>query len=91
MESVNVYSNNFIAFSTDSEFMLKFRHSAPVIGEDNKVENVIINETNITVSPIQLKRMIAAMKDQLDRFEKAYGEIKTEIKVTEFIANAEKK
>lgn len=79
-----VFSNNFIAFGSDSDFTIKFRYSVPTIDSENKVGVFIANETNITVTPILFKRMIIAMQDQLQRFEKSYGEIKADTKPIQF-------
>jgi hypothetical protein len=83
------FSNNVIAFGSDNDFTIKFRHVMPNLNSENKVENVLVNEINVSISPFLFKRLIAAMQDQLLQFETRNGEVKTDGKITKFPPKSE--
>ena len=61
-----VYANQMVVSHTREEFVLDFVNLFPPEG--------VVN-ARVIVSPGHLKRMIGALKDNLDRYEKAHGEV----------------
>ena len=63
-----VYSNNLVVGHTREEFILDFMMIAPPTGAIN---------ARVVVNPGHLKRIIAILKDNLQKYEAKYGEIKS--------------
>ena len=75
--SNGAYSNLAMISHTDSEFILDFIFVQPQYGKA-KVRSRVIT------SPAHAKRMLAALKDNIAKFEAQFGEIKdTAVRVQE--------
>lgn len=62
-----VYSNSMLVTHTREEFVIDFLNTFPPEG---------IVTSRIITSPGHLKRIIRALADNVNKYEKAYGEIK---------------
>jgi hypothetical protein len=63
-----VYANSLMVMHTEREFVLDFLSMFPPQGSVN---------ARVVVRPESLKRMIRALKDNVDRYEARFGEIPT--------------
>jgi hypothetical protein len=63
-----VYSNNMIVAHTREEFIMDFLVVAPPTGAVT---------ARIIVSPGHIKRIVAALQENITRYEKQFGEIVT--------------
>ena len=61
-----VYSNSMLVMHTQNEFILDFLAVVPPQATVN---------SRVIVRPETLKRMIAALKDNMDKFEARFGEV----------------
>ncbi len=62
-----VYANNMVVAHTREEFLLDFINIFPPGG--------IVN-ARVIISPGHLKRLIAALRDNMKKYEEKFGEIK---------------
>lgn len=63
-----VYSNMAQVGHTAEEFILDFMNILPPSG---------VLASRVIVSPSHIKRIVAALEDNIKRYEEAYGKIKT--------------
>ena len=61
-----VYSNNMVVSHTKEEFVLDFLMVAPPAGAVT---------ARVIVSPGHMKRILAALQDNISKYEKAFGTI----------------
>ncbi len=61
-----VYSNNMFVTHTKEEFILDFLMVAPPAGSVN---------ARVIVSPGHMKRILAALQDNISKYEKTFGAI----------------
>ena len=61
-----VYSNNMVVSHTKEEFILDFIMVAPPAGTVT---------SRVIVSPGHMKRILAALQDNISKYEKAFGTI----------------
>jgi hypothetical protein len=68
------YSNAGGVYCSDNDFIIRFARTAPSISDKPKspIEKEILD---LHISPKQFKKMLNAMKSQLDIYEKNYGGI----------------
>ena len=78
--SEGIYSNLAIITHSSSEFVLDFIRVMPGIPKA-KVKSRII------LTPEHAKRLLAAMEDNIEKFEAANGRIKTQTETTGFPMN----
>lgn len=81
------YANDVIAFGSENDFTIKFRRVMPILNAEEKVTSKTTDEMNVAVSPVLFKKMITAMQDQLQKHEKAHGEVKVTPGVKQYPAN----
>ena len=62
-----VYTNNMMVAHTKEEFVIDFMMVAPPVGTVT---------ARVIVSPGHMKRMIAALKENIDKYEQAFKKIK---------------
>ncbi len=63
-----VYANNMIVTHSREEFVMDFLMVAPPAGAVN---------ARVIVSPGHMKRMLAALQDNISKYEKKFGKIET--------------
>jgi hypothetical protein len=61
-----VYANNTVVSHTKEEFVIDFMMVAPPTGTVT---------SRVIVTPAHMKRMFAALKDNISKYEKAHGKI----------------
>ena len=61
-----VYANNMFASHTREEFILDFMMITPPVGSVT---------SRIVISPGHMKRMVSALKENLDKYEAKFGKL----------------
>jgi hypothetical protein len=70
-EAEGIYSNLAIITHSPAEFILDFTRVTPGVPRARVHARIIM-------TPMHFKQLLNAMKENIDRFEQQYGEIKTE-------------
>ena len=68
-QAAGVYSNMVMVHQTDSEMVLDFLFLQP--GQPKA-----LLRSRVVSSPRNIKRLIAVLQDQMDRYERLHGEVK---------------
>ena len=75
-ETPKCYSNQTKLIYTNNDFQLLFQFADLAVEESGKVKQNLIPLTKITMSPLHFKSHTLMLQKQLEKYEKAFGEIK---------------
>ena len=72
------YANNIAIFNNPAEFVIDFFQITPRIDivEDKQVITYVVKHNAIVLEPKQAKIFLSLLKENIEKYEKKFGEIK---------------